>query len=670
MKIKTSIYRQLPCMIFLVFSMIILFLSTGARAQNAPVTTIASVGSATPGPVPVAITVTGFTNIGACSLCFDYQYAGLHYLQGIPNPLLPGFAIGDQNLGNGKHRITMGWFGTGVSLPDGSTIMTVNFTYISGITALEFFDNGPSCEYADGAYNVLPDLPTSTYYINGNVCGLLANPGTITGSSAVCQGQEGAGYSIAPLLNATSYIWSVPPGASVVSGNNTNAISVDFSTIATSGNVSVYGVNVCGNGPSSQIPVTVNVLPVANAGPDKSIPYGTSTTLNAASGGSGTFTYHWSPETLLVNPNVQNPQTVSLTTTTLFTLVVTTVASLCQDSDEVVVTVTGGPLNANPLSVPNEICHGSTAQLFANAGGGSGSYSYTWSCTPPGSPPWNSSLANPLVSPDSTTSYHLVLSDGFNTTSGNVSVAVHPLPTAVISGGDTLCGDGNSTLLTVDLTGTPPWSFWYSNGLTSWYIPSQNTTPFTITATLPGVYTVLVVADSYCTGPTSGSAAVAVYPVPPTPVISVNGSELFSSGCCGNQWYKNGNPIAGATSQIYIPQNTAYYTTLVTINGCSSDSSNTVYYIMSGIATQEHSNFSLEPNPARDFFRVSSKPGTSAIREIGIYAITGKREATFSVCPGSGDKDLLINIPQLSPGLYFVAIDSGSGKIILKLIVQ
>jgi len=67
----------------------------------------------------------GFSNIGAISLTFDYQYAGLHFVSGTPNPVLSGFPIGDQDLGNGQHRITMGWFGNGTSLPNGTVIMTV-----------------------------------------------------------------------------------------------------------------------------------------------------------------------------------------------------------------------------------------------------------------------------------------------------------------------------------------------------------------------------------------------------------------------------------------------------------------------------------------------------------------------------------------------------------------
>ncbi|MCA6363425.1 MAG: VCBS repeat-containing protein [Bacteroidetes bacterium] len=93
---------------------------------------------------------------------------------------------------------------------------------------------------------------------------LPATPSNIVGSSTVCQGQSSVVYSILPLANATGYVWTLPPGATIVSGNNTNAITVDFSETAVSGPVLVYGTNACGNGQSSDtLVLTVNPLPDA-----------------------------------------------------------------------------------------------------------------------------------------------------------------------------------------------------------------------------------------------------------------------------------------------------------------------------------------------------------------------------------------------------------------------
>lgn len=75
--------------------------------------------------------------------------------------------------------------------------------------------------------------------------------GSISGDAEVCQGQTGVVYSVPIIINATSYVWTLPVGASISSGENTNSITVSYSPTASSGNISVYGINACGNGTES-----------------------------------------------------------------------------------------------------------------------------------------------------------------------------------------------------------------------------------------------------------------------------------------------------------------------------------------------------------------------------------------------------------------------------------
>jgi hypothetical protein len=87
--------------------------------------------------------------------------------------------------------------------------------------------------------------------------------GTITGSTSLCAGTNNVAYSTTTIANATSYLWTVPPGATIVSGAGTTSILVSYSASATSGNVTVEGVNQCGSGTPSSLAVTVNPLPGA-----------------------------------------------------------------------------------------------------------------------------------------------------------------------------------------------------------------------------------------------------------------------------------------------------------------------------------------------------------------------------------------------------------------------
>ena len=91
---------------------------------------------------------------------------------------------------------------------------------------------------------------------------LPSSAGTITGLATLCKGRNGVMYSVLPVTNATSYVWAVPSGASIISGQGTMSIIVDYSITAISESVTVYGTNTCGNGQSSFLPVTMDMLPL------------------------------------------------------------------------------------------------------------------------------------------------------------------------------------------------------------------------------------------------------------------------------------------------------------------------------------------------------------------------------------------------------------------------
>jgi hypothetical protein len=86
--------------------------------------------------------------------------------------------------------------------------------------------------------------------------------GTINGSSIVCAGSNEIIYSVESVVNAITYVWTLPAGAAITSGSGTNAIIVNFAENASSGNITVYGNNLCGNGTTSPpFYVTVNPIP-------------------------------------------------------------------------------------------------------------------------------------------------------------------------------------------------------------------------------------------------------------------------------------------------------------------------------------------------------------------------------------------------------------------------
>lgn len=92
---------------------------------------------------------------------------------------------------------------------------------------------------------------------------LVPNPaGMITSVGSVCAGQRGVAFSTPSIYNANSYVWTLPEGARIASGEGTNSITVDFSATAVSGNVTVAGSNIYGLGlVSAAFYITVNPIP-------------------------------------------------------------------------------------------------------------------------------------------------------------------------------------------------------------------------------------------------------------------------------------------------------------------------------------------------------------------------------------------------------------------------
>jgi len=221
-----------------------------------------------------------------------------------------------------------------------------------------------------------------------------------------------------------AFVWST--------GDTTEYITVS-PLITTTYYVNVFAL--CDSSTVDSITVYVNG-PETNAGIDQSIPYGTTTTLEGSAGsGSGDYTYSWIPAALLVDPTSQTPTTLQMEATTQFTLTVTDMAGGCQDIDQVMVFVTGGPLNVGPVADPSEICPGESSQIYSYAAGGSEVYTYSWTSDPPG---FNSDIQDPVVFPLVTTTYHVMINDGYNTVNGSVTVEVSSLPVPEAGENDTI----------------------------------------------------------------------------------------------------------------------------------------------------------------------------------------------------------------------------------------
>ncbi|APG60217.1 LamG-like jellyroll fold domain-containing protein [Christiangramia salexigens] len=109
----------------------------------------------------------------------------------------------------------------------------------------------------------------------------------IDGPTSICPTVSGLVYSVLEDPNVVTYNWSLPSGFNITSGDGTHSITVDATSTATDGNISVTAENPCGTTPSVSIAVSAAPYAEVMAGADQTVCVGTSTiTLNGGTGGA------------------------------------------------------------------------------------------------------------------------------------------------------------------------------------------------------------------------------------------------------------------------------------------------------------------------------------------------------------------------------------------------
>ena len=140
----------------------------------------------------------------------------------------------------------------------------LNGTNISGATTSTYGATATG-NYDCVVSNYCGNTPSNVITINAGAAP--STPGSITGqASGVCSSTKT--YSISAVAGATGYTWSVPGGATLVSGQGTVSISVSFNGAFSSGSISVIATNGCGNSGSSATTVAgVPAQPGSISGP-------------------------------------------------------------------------------------------------------------------------------------------------------------------------------------------------------------------------------------------------------------------------------------------------------------------------------------------------------------------------------------------------------------------
>ena len=279
-----------------------------------------------------------------------------------------------------------------------------------------------------------------------------------------------------------------------------------------------------------------------------------------------------------------------------------------------------------------------------------------------------------------TTYYRAVITSGacVAATSSIATVTVTPTPSTPsvsTTTPTTFCIGGSVTLTSDATTGNQ----WYKDGSAI-----SGATNVTYNATTSGVYTVVVTANS-CSSPPSNAVTVTVNTIPTASNINANSTTAFCAGgsvtltssvATGNQWYKEGILISGATAQTYSATAAGNYTVVVTTNGCPSELSNSITVV-------------VYPKPSAPTVASIAHPyclssGGTTLGDVTLTTVSGETynidgstfqmvsqflslsPATYAIRARNADgcisdpTSVIINPRPTLPALQTVALDNGS----------
>ncbi len=329
--------------------------------------------------------------------------------------------------------------------------------------------------------------------------------------------------------------------------------------------VTVTDSNGCIN--SDTMTLSINSLPIVDAGADVNFCIGDSVQLGA----SGADTYVWTPGTDLSDPNIADPWATSIFTQNY--VVEGTDGNGCQNTDTVLVIVNSLPQVDAGADV--QLCIGDSVQLQAN-----GADSFIWS---PATGLSNATIDDPWASPTDTTEYIVTGTDGNNcVNTDTMTVVVNPLPNAVAGPDVDICL-GDSTQLSA------------TGGVSYAWTPSMYVTDSTLADPMafPDTtmnFTVMVTDSNACINYDTTTVNVfRISTIADTTFCVGDSVQLNVFGSPGNTFVWT--PSAGLSDPNIIdpwaaPANTTTYTVTVTdVVGCVDQDSVTINILSAPIAS-------------------------------------------------------------------------------------
>jgi len=358
-----------------------------------------------------------------------------------------------------------------------------------------------------------------------------------------------------------------------------------------------------------------------------------------ASGGSGVYSYSWSPTIGLSSSSVANPYIYGINAENAYSVTVTDTKS----NEEYVVFVSVDKKSAPYLSISADtsICSGSQVTIQV-----SGADTYVWDNGLMGE---SSYVVKPLVE----TTYHVIgkLDNGCSE-SGAVKIGVYEKPEKPgisYQGESTIC-QGDSVKLQVNAVNG--YEYIWNNASIKPVQYVKNT----------GKYAVQYKSSDGCYSKPSDTITIVVDAIPEQPVVSVNGELKFCAGDSVQLSVNASDPLlwsTGESANTIYPKKSGIYTAVAkNASGCVSKSSEPVAVSVEQLPVAPLINASgIQPICAGDSIKLTASIISGYIYEwssgentISIYA---KQAGTYSVkyrsvlgCMSKSSESVTVKIQQ------------------------
>ncbi len=294
-------------------------------------------------------------------------------------------------------------------------------------------------------------------------------------------------------------------------------------TVTTSGSYSVHSmIGICVSANSAPVVVTVNPLDNATfTYPSATICSGSANQTPTVST-SGSFT---STPAGLVFANASTGE-INVAGSTAGTYTVTySTSGACPNTSNQTIVLTTAPDASFTYAQPSYCTNATNPNPVFGSGASAGLFSSTAGLN------INSSTGVITLASSSAGTYtvtnNIAASGACPAASANTTVTILETPTATVSGGGQLCGTGTIPV-TVTLTGSGPWDFTYTDGVTPQSLTGISTSPYTINASANGTYTVTAVSMNGCSAVGTGTATATFHA---NPTVTINAvPDLCSNG--------------------------------------------------------------------------------------------------------------------------------------------